>query len=97
MPMLRYNDRFALRGAKPIRNQSTSLLEAGLLYRLLPKPIIEVPHSTGSSPVAFLIIFRMTKLSLRFWSSLIAWIKSSTLEDVGFVFIWATFDFFSGI
>src|SRR3990172_8764449 len=74
--MLMYNDRFALRGEKPIRSQSTSLSVVGLLYLTLPKPMIELPQIFGSSPVAFFIISKITKLSLRFCSSLTLMISS---------------------
>src|SRR5437868_180483 len=45
-------ERFALRGEKPILSQSTSLPE-GLLYLMLPKPIVEGPHIFGFSLVIF--------------------------------------------
>jgi hypothetical protein len=91
MSIVRYKEKFALRGEKPIRNQSTSLPLAGLLYLLLPKPISELPHIFGSSPLAFFIISKMAKLSLRFCSSLTVLMKSSTLATVCFVFISADF------
>src|SRR6187549_4081592 len=89
-----YNDRFALRAEKPIRSQSTSLPVLGLFSLTLPKPMSELPHIFGSSPIAFFIISKITKLSLRFCSSLTALIKSSTLAEVGFVFISAICDLF---
>ena len=95
IPTLMYNDRFALRGEKPIRSQSTSRPVAELLYLLLPKPMIKLLHNTGSSPVAFFIIPKSTKLSLRFCSSVTLLIKFSTFATVGFVFISTSFDFFS--
>ena len=94
IPTLMYKDRFALQGEKPIRSQSTSLPVVGLLYLLLPKPMTELLHNTGSSSVAFFIISKSTKLPLRFCSSLIVLIKSSTFAAVGFVFISASFVFF---
>src|SRR5436190_7388359 len=50
-----YNDKFALRGEKPIINQSTSLPVAGLLALKFPNPIIELPHILGFSFIAFSI------------------------------------------
>ena len=52
--IIRYKVRFAFRGEKPIRNQSTSLPLVGLLYLLCPKPIraatalIETPVAIAS-------------------------------------------------
>ena len=90
--IIRYKDRFVFRGEKPIRSQSTSLPLDGLLYLLIPKPTIELLHNIGSSPVAFFIISKSTKLSLRFCSLSILLIKSSTLAEVGFVFTTASFE-----
>ncbi|MCY1247306.1 hypothetical protein D9M72_606250 [compost metagenome] len=97
MPTLMYRDRLALRGEKPILSQSTSLPVVALLYLLVPNPMRELPHKTGSSPLASFIISKITKLSFRFCSSEIVLIKSSTLATVGLVLISASFDFFSAI
>ncbi len=74
----RCNDRFALRGEKPILNQSTSRPELGLLYLFFPNPIIELPHILGSSLLTFCIVLTSKKLSLRCCSSFKLLMKSST-------------------
>src|SRR5882724_10552900 len=56
-----YNDKFALPGEKPIRSQSTSLPVAGLFSLTLPKPMSELPHIFGSSPLAFFHHFQNHK------------------------------------
>jgi hypothetical protein len=42
-----------VRVVKPIHSQLTSLPVVGLLYLLMPKPITELLHNTGSYPLAF--------------------------------------------
>src|SRR5258707_8846845 len=95
--MPKYNDRFVIRGAKPIRIQSASRPVEGLLCLLIPKPTKELLHSTGSSLVAFFIISSSTKLSSRFCSGVMLLRKSSTLALVGFILLSASFDFLSAI
>src|SRR5205085_11511298 len=60
--VVRYREMLAFRGEKPMRNQSTSRPLAGLLYRLLPKPINEAPHIFAFCLVAFSIILSSTTL-----------------------------------